>query len=159
MVEPFLSVSLTTHPCYAYHQRLINCIKSEDMVQRMCYNEMEDWFECKNRKKYRAFSNFVLSELDRHKILSLPTYDPHTDTFKDGPLPRDVDAYFSKPKTEQTYYSWRASIKERCWKNSGPLFNFDNSNSITNINTKSRELLQTLIYYSSIGCALAFKSS
>jgi hypothetical protein len=34
--------------------------------------------------------------MDKLKIYSLPTYDGHTDTFKDGPLPRDVDSYFSK---------------------------------------------------------------
>jgi hypothetical protein len=39
------------------------------------------------------------------KIYSLPTYDFATDTFKDGPLPKDVDAYFAKPKEDQTYYS------------------------------------------------------
>lgn len=44
------------------------------------------------------------------KIYSLPKYDFSTDTFKDGPLPKDADAYFSKNKNLQTYYSWR---KER----------------------------------------------
>ena len=105
MVEPFLSVSLTTHPCYAFHQRLINCVKSEEMASRMCYAEIEDWYECKSRKKHRAFHNFISSEMDKHKIYSLPTYDVSTDTFKDGPLPKDVDAYFAKPKSQQTYYS------------------------------------------------------
>ena len=60
----------------------------------MCYIETEDWYECKSRKKHRAFQNFISTELDRHKIYSLPTYDPSTDTFKDGPLPKDVDSYF-----------------------------------------------------------------
>ena len=96
---------MTTHPCYAFHQRMINCIKSEDVVSRMCFNEMEDWHECKSRKKHRAFDNFVAAELDRHKLLSLPTYDHKTDTFKDGPLPKDLDGYFSKKREEQTYYS------------------------------------------------------
>jgi len=73
----------------------------------MCFVETEDWYECKSRKKHRAFHNFISTELSRHKIYSLPTYDPHTDTFKDGPLPRDVDQYFGKGKEVQTYYSWR----------------------------------------------------
>ena len=72
----------------------------------MCLAEIEDWYECKSRKKHRAFHNFIGTEMDRHKIFSLPTYDRSTDTFKDGPLPNDVDAYFSKGKDQQTYYSW-----------------------------------------------------
>jgi len=75
------------------------------MASRMCYAEIEDWYECKSRKKHRAFHNFISSEMDKHKIYSLPTYDVSTDTFKDGPLPKDVDAYFAKPKSQQTYYS------------------------------------------------------
>jgi hypothetical protein len=43
--------------------------------------------------------------MEKIKIYSLPTYDHATDTFKDGPLPKDADSYFSKPKSEQTYYS------------------------------------------------------
>ena len=43
--------------------------------------------------------------MDKHKILSLPTYDHATDTFKDGALPKDIDGYFSKNKVDQTYYS------------------------------------------------------
>ena len=105
MVEPFLSASLTTHPCYAFHQRMINCIKAEEFVQRMCYSEMEDWYECKGRKKHRAFHNFINTEMDRVKIYSLPTYDASTDTFKDGPLPRDVDSYFAQKSDKQTYFS------------------------------------------------------
>lgn len=105
MVEPFLSVALTTHPCYAFNQRMIHCLKTEDLFTRMCYTEMEDWHECKSRKKARAFHNFIGSEMDKHKILSLPTYDHATDTFKDGALPKDIDGYFSKGKEQQTYYS------------------------------------------------------
>ena len=40
------------------------------------------------------------------QIFSLPTYDYKTDTFKDGPLPKNVDSYFSKSKDAQNYYSW-----------------------------------------------------
>jgi hypothetical protein len=84
---------------------MINCVKSEDLVSRMCYDEMEDWYECKSRKKNRAFHHFIHGEMERHKILSLPTYDHSTDTFKDGALPRDLDGYFNKPKDQQNYYS------------------------------------------------------
>ena len=84
---------------------MINCIKTEDLTSRMCFTEIEDWHECKSRKKHRAFHNFINSEMDKAKIYSLPVYDQGTDTFKDGPLPRDVDSYFSKPVTEQTHYS------------------------------------------------------
>lgn len=38
--------------------------------------------------------------MNKVKIYSLPKYDFSTDTFKDGPLPKDADAYFSKPKAE-----------------------------------------------------------
>lgn len=84
---------------------MINCIKSEDLSSRMCFAEVEDWYECKSRRKHRAFHNFINSEMDKLKIYSLPTYDPNTDTFKDGPLPTDVDGYFGKAKAEQKYYS------------------------------------------------------
>jgi hypothetical protein len=63
----------------------------------MCFLEMEDWVECKGRRKHRVFQNFIASEMQKVKILSLPVYDPATDTFKDGPLPKDADGYFSKP--------------------------------------------------------------
>jgi hypothetical protein len=75
------------------------------MPTRMCFTEIEDWYECKSRKKQRAFQNFVQHEMDKIRILSLPTYDYTTDTFKDGALPKDCDGYFSKPKIEQTHYS------------------------------------------------------
>lgn len=72
----------------------------------MCFVEVDDWVECKSRKKHRAFQNFLGSELEKVKIYSLPTYDPHTDTFKDGALPNGIDGYFSKNKSERNYYSW-----------------------------------------------------
>ena len=105
MVEPMLSISMQTHPCYAFHQRMINCVKGEEMSSRLCLLEIEDWHECKSRRTHRAFHNFINSEMDKVKIYSLPTYDKSTDTFKDGPLPTDVDAYFAKPAAAQTYYS------------------------------------------------------
>ena len=71
----------------------------------MCFTQTEDWLECKTRKKHRTFTNFVNGEIEKMKIYSLPTYDPRTDTFKDGPLPKDVDGYFSKKPIDQTYYS------------------------------------------------------
>ena len=104
-MEPFLSVNLLTHPCYTFHQRMVQCIKTEDLATRMCFNEIDDWYECKSRKKHRAFQTFVKSEMDKLKIYSLPTYDFSTDTFKDGPLPKDADGYFSKDKSQQNYYS------------------------------------------------------
>jgi len=105
MVEPMLSISLQTHPCYAFHQRMINCVKGEEFASRMCFAEMDDWYECKSRRKHRAFHNFINSEMDKLKIYSLPTYDKATDTFKDGPLPKDVDSYFNKGAAQQKYYS------------------------------------------------------
>jgi hypothetical protein len=84
---------------------MVNCVKQEEFATRMCYTEIEDWYECKSRKKYRAFQGFINNEMNKLKIYSLPTYDIATDTFKDGRLPKDIDAYFSKDKSEQTYYS------------------------------------------------------
>ena len=75
------------------------------MSSRMCYAEIEDWYECKSRKKHRAFQNFVKTEMGKMEIYSLPTYDHSTDTFKDGPLPKNVDAYFTKSKEMAKYYS------------------------------------------------------
>ena len=71
----------------------------------MCYTEIEDWYECKTRKRHRAFQNFVKQEMGKLDIYSLPTYDPHTDEFKDGPLPRGVEGYFKKDASLNKYYS------------------------------------------------------
>jgi hypothetical protein len=30
---------------------------------RMCFVEKEDWYECKTRKKHRAFANFFGTEM------------------------------------------------------------------------------------------------
>ena len=73
------------------------------MSSRMCFVETEDWYECKSRKKHRAFQNFVKTEMAKMDIYSLPTYDHGTDTFKDGPLPKGVDSYFAKAHTN--YYN------------------------------------------------------
>jgi len=43
--------------------------------------------------------------MNKIKIYSLPKYDFSTDTFSDGPLPKDADAYFSKDKSAQNYYA------------------------------------------------------
>jgi hypothetical protein len=34
---------------------MVQCVRSEEMPSRMCFNEVEDWYECKSRKKHRAF--------------------------------------------------------------------------------------------------------
>ena len=67
----------------------------------MCIMETEDWVECKNRRKARAFSNYMYSELRKLKIYSLPKYDEATDTFVDGELPKDIDGYFNKERTDR----------------------------------------------------------
>ena len=104
-MEPFHSVGMLTHPCYTYHQRMTNCLKSEELSSRMCFADIEDWYECKGRKKARAFQNFVGAEMNKIEIFSLPKYDYATDTFKDGPLPRDANGYFSKSADSQNYYA------------------------------------------------------
>jgi len=81
------------------------------MSSRMCYVEIEDWYECKSRRKHRAFYNFLKTESNKIQMYSLPTYDQESDTFKDGTLPKDVDAYFAKPSDKQTYYSWKWKTK------------------------------------------------
>ena len=95
-MEPFHSVGMLTHPCFTYHQRMVNCLKSEELSSRMCFEDMEDWYECKGRKKARAFKNFVGSEINKIEMFSLPKYDYATDTFKDGPLPKNANGYFAK---------------------------------------------------------------
>lgn len=104
-MEPFTSVNMQTHPCYTFSQRMTNCIKTEDMSARMCYAEIEDWYECKSRRKHRAFYNFLKSESNKIQLYSLPKYDTGSDTFRDGVLPRDVDSYFDKAPASQTHYS------------------------------------------------------
>ena len=96
-MEPFNSVNMQTHPCYTFHQRMVGCIKEEEMSSRMCFEEIEDWYECKGRRKHRAFYNFLKTEQAKIQMYSLPKYDQSTDTFKDGVLPKDVDSSFSKP--------------------------------------------------------------
>ena len=46
-----------------------------------------------------------MSEMNKMKIYSLPTYDHENDTFKDGPLPKNADCYFAKGKQYTNYYS------------------------------------------------------
>jgi len=77
---------------------MLNCMKEETLPSRMCIHQTEDWFECKQKKKARAFNNYMHGELRKLKIYSLPTYDEHTDTFVDGDLPKDMDGYFCKDK-------------------------------------------------------------
>ena len=103
-MEPFHGVGMQTHPCFTFYTRMVNCAKNEELPSRMCMQEVDDWVECKTRKKHRAFQNFVQAELAQMQIFSLPTYDERTDSFKDGPLPRNVDSYFSKGADAQTYY-------------------------------------------------------
>jgi hypothetical protein len=43
-------------------QRMTNCIKTEELSTRMCHEETEDWYECKSRRKHRAFYNFLKTE-------------------------------------------------------------------------------------------------
>ena len=93
----------------------------------MCFTEIEDWYECRSRKKHRAFQNFIKQEMNKLKIYSLPTYDINTDTYKDGPLPKDVDVYFNKDKSQQTYYSWeqeKGRVDDAEW-----LFKFNNKDN------------------------------
>ena len=105
MTEPFHSVGMLTHPCFTFYQRMVQCNKEEEQASRMCFNEISDWYECKGRKKARAFKNFVGTEITKMEIFSLPKYDYATDTFSDGPLPKNANDYFAKGKEAQTYYS------------------------------------------------------
>lgn len=105
MTETNVGVNLQPQKCFPFHARLMNCIKTEDQFAHMCLTEYEDYMECKTKKKARAFNNFVGQELRKLKIYSLPLYDESTDTFKDGPLPKDVDGYFNQDKANRTYYS------------------------------------------------------
>ena len=105
-MEPFQSVAMTAHPCYTFYQRMVQCVKGEELYSRMCFAETEDFYECKTRKKHRAFHNFIQTEMNRTEIMSLPVYDVSTDSFKDGPLPKNVDGYFEKPEAMRKYYDW-----------------------------------------------------
>jgi hypothetical protein len=61
-MEPFAGVNMTVHPCYNFMMRMKNCIQTEEFSSRMCFEEVEDWYECKNRRKSRAFYNFLRVE-------------------------------------------------------------------------------------------------
>ena len=61
-MEPTQSVNMTAHPCFTFYTRMVNCIKEEELHSRMCFTEIEDWTECKSRRKHRAFYNFLKSE-------------------------------------------------------------------------------------------------
>ncbi len=83
------------------------------MYTRMCFVEIEDFYECKMKKKHRAFKNYVMAEMKKTKIYSLPKYDFANDTFSDGPLPKDADEYFGLAKEKQTYYSWKKKVENK----------------------------------------------
>ena len=112
-MEPFHSVGMLTHPCFTFHQRMTQCLKEEEQSSRMCFTQIEDWYECKSRKKARAFQNFVGAEISKMEIYSLPTYDYSNDTFKDGPLPKNCNDYFAKRPEDQTYYNWWATWRKK----------------------------------------------
>ena len=44
-----------------------------------------------------------MKEMSQMKIYSLPEYDVSTDTFKDGPLPKNADGYFAKGASADYY--------------------------------------------------------
>ena len=96
---------MQTHPCYTFMQRMTQCIKREEMSSRMCFEEIDDFYECKTRRKHRAFYNYLKTESNKMEMYSLPQYDLATDSFKDGTLPKNVDSYFSKPLEKRKYYS------------------------------------------------------
>lgn len=62
-MEPFMNVAMQTSPCYPFYARMLYCVKGEEMWSRMCYTEMEDWYECKQRKKHRAFNHYIGAEM------------------------------------------------------------------------------------------------
>ena len=74
-MEPFAGVNLQTHPCFTFYQRMTKCIQTEEMSTRMCFEEIEDWYECKSRRKHRVFHNFLRDEGKKIQLYSLPKYD------------------------------------------------------------------------------------
>lgn len=105
MTETNVGVNLQPEKCFPFYARMTNCMKTEDNYARMCLEEIEDWRECKGKGKARAFNNYMSQEMRKVKVYSLPQYDESTDTFKDGPLPKDVDGYFSKDKNQRHHYA------------------------------------------------------
>ena len=110
-MEPFQSVNMQTHPCFTFMQRMTHCIKQEEMYSRMCFEEIEDWYECKSRRKHRAFYNWLKTESNKMEMYSLPEYDVTTNSFKDGVLPKNVDSYFDKSLDKRKHYTnWENSL-------------------------------------------------
>ena len=97
---------------------MTQCIKKEEMSTRMCFEEIDDFYECKTRRKHRAFYNYLKTESNKMEMYSLPQYDLTTDSFKDGPLPQNVDSYFSKPADKREYYNWESHGRQMNQKQS-----------------------------------------
>eukprot|EP00357_Protocruzia_adherens_P005160 CAMPEP_0115037686 /NCGR_PEP_ID=MMETSP0216-20121206/42958_1 /TAXON_ID=223996 /ORGANISM="Protocruzia adherens, Strain Boccale" /LENGTH=102 /DNA_ID=CAMNT_0002417937 /DNA_START=30 /DNA_END=338 /DNA_ORIENTATION=+ len=82
MSHPGLNVNGGTHPCFPFFQRVSACVKREEMYTRMCYDEVADFWECRNKDKQRALQYKIAKELHKNKILSIPTYNEKTDSFE-----------------------------------------------------------------------------
>lgn len=105
MTEPLVGTNLQPQACFPFYMRMLDCFKTEPAASKLCLHEFEDFYECKLKKKERAFQAYANSELRKLKIYSLPRYDESSDTFVDGELPADIDGYFCKDKAERTHYS------------------------------------------------------
>lgn len=51
MTEEFKSVSGGTHPCYLFFLRMRSCAHREMNITTMCWEEIDDYKECKFRTK------------------------------------------------------------------------------------------------------------
>lgn len=78
--------------CTVFQLRLEECIKREVFDQVMCIDEQEDFEECSTNLRSSMLRKFLAKETEKTKILSLPRYNPVTDAFEDGPLPKSLDS-------------------------------------------------------------------
>jgi len=52
MTELPISVNGGPNPCYVYFVRFSDCIKRESFQTLFCWDEWEDFSECKTQKKH-----------------------------------------------------------------------------------------------------------
>lgn len=64
-MESYTSFGGLANPCRAFYERMANCIRDEDLHTRMCYTEMEDFYECKSKKKHRAFEHYMADNMQK----------------------------------------------------------------------------------------------
>ena len=78
---PVFTIQGYIHPCYPASERFKKCANASQIPRTECYDVKEDYLNC--IRKGTMFENTRKREINKNKILSIPTYDLETDQFKD----------------------------------------------------------------------------